>query len=124
MLDLDGEVVSEPICFQVRNTAPHMIYGNFATNYYMHPEYNTKSRHRSNFRLEAAGSIDDEGYPADIAEFCSYGPFFEGRRLELVLRTLVPVFSCYTRIDAGPLVIKSRRNEDDTGNIMWAECYE
>lgn len=123
-LTTDGEIVSEPLCFMVRNTAEHKVYGNFGTNYYVDPETGTKARHRSNFRLEPAGSVDEEGYPADAAEFCSYGPFFEGRKLELVLKTLFPVFTCYTKIDQGDLVIKSKRNESDSGYDQWAECFE
>lgn len=120
-LSLDGEIVSEPICFNVKNTADHMIFGTIGTNYYVAAD-GTQARHRSTFRLEAAGTKDKEGYPADIAEFCSYGPFFEGRKLELMLRTLFPVFSCYTHIEQGDIVIKSERKEDDSGNRIWAEC--
>ena len=122
--ELGGEIVQEPICFVLRNTATHKVYGNFATNYYMHPERQIPTRHRSNFRLDPEGSIDEEGYPADAAEFCSYGPFFEGRKLELVLRTLFPVFSCMTKIDQGEIIIKSERNASDSGFDQWAECYE
>ena len=32
-------------------------------------------------------------------EFCSRGPFYEGQRLELTLRTLFPVFACRTQIN-------------------------
>lgn len=120
-LSLDGEILAEPLCFMVRNTADHMIFGTIGTNYYIAPD-GTQARHRSNFRLEKAGAIDREGYPADAAEFCSYGPFFEDRKLEFTLRTLFPVFSCYTRIDQGEIVIKSKRKTDDSGNDVWAEC--
>lgn len=122
--ELGGEILKEPICFTVRNTADHMIYGNIGTNYYMDPQYETKARHRSNFRFEAAGAKDDEGYPADQAEFCSYGPFFKDRKLELSLRTLFPVFSCQTKVDQGEIIIKSERKEDDSGVKIWAECFE
>lgn len=122
-LSLDGEIVQEPMCFTVRNTAEHKVYGTFGTNYYVTPE-GTQARHRSNFRLEPAGAKDEEGFPADAAEFCSYGPFFEGRRLELVLRTLFPIFDCYTKVDAGEIVIRSKRNASDSGFDVWAECRE
>lgn len=122
-LNLEGEIVADPICFNVRNTAPHKAYGTIGTNYYLTQD-GTKARHRSNFRLEPVGSKDEKGYPADAAEFCSYGPFFEGQKLEFVLKTLFPVFSCYTAIDQGEIVIKSKRKEDDSGNDIWAECFE
>lgn len=120
-LTQDGEVVTEPICFKLRNTAEHNVYGTFGTNYYTAPD-GTQARHRSNFRLEAAGTKDEQGYPADSAEFCSYGPFFEGRKLELVLRTLFPVFTCFTHIENGEIVIKSKRKADDSGYDLSAEC--
>ncbi len=117
------DIVSDPICFNVRNDANFTVYGNLGTDYYTTPD-GIKARHRSNFRLEAKGEIDEEGYPADRAEFCSYGPFYPGRKLEFVLRTLFPVFSCMTRIDQGEIVIKGKRKADDSGVDMWAECYE
>ena len=118
------EIVSEPLCFRVRNEAPYKVYGNFATDYYTTPE-GVQARHRSNFRLDEPGSKDEEGHPADQAEFCSYGPFFPERKLEIVLRTLIPIFSCKTRIDQGELVIKGFRKEGPEGGTKtWIECYE
>lgn len=117
------DIVSDPICFQVRNDANFMVYGHIGTDYFLHPN-GEKARHRSNFRLDAAGSFDEEGYESDRAEFCSYGPFYPDRKLYFTLRTLFPVFSCKTRIDQGPIVIKGQRRADDSGVEMWAECYE
>jgi len=118
------EILNEPICFIVRNTAPHKVYGNFVTDYYT-AEDGTQARHRSNFRLDEAGAKDPEkGYPLDVAEFCSYGPFFPERKLELILRTLIPVFSCKTSVEKGEILIKSERLPDDSGNKIWAECLE
>lgn len=120
---LAQEIVKDPICFTVRNEAPYKIYGNFITDYYTTPN-GTQARHRSNFRLEEAGAKDEkEGFPTDKAEFCSYGPFMEGRRLELVLRTLVPIFSCKTKIDQGEIVIKGYRKPEG-GTETWAECFQ
>jgi hypothetical protein len=118
------EILNEPICFTVRNTAPHKVYGNFVTDYYT-AEDGTQARHRSNFRLDEAGAKDPEkGFPLDAAEFCSYGPFFPERKLELVIRTLIPVFSCKTSVEKGEILIKSERLPDDSGNKIWAECFE
>jgi hypothetical protein len=120
-LTLDGEIVSQPICFTLRNTADHSILGTFGTNYYIATD-GTQARHRSDFRLDKAGSKDEQGYPSDSAEFCSYGPFFADRKLELTLKTLFPVFNCYTHIEKGEILIKSKRKADDSGNDIWAEC--
>lgn len=117
------DIVKDPICFQVRNSADFTMYGNFGTDYYTDPS-GAVARHRSNFRLEAAGSINEEGYPTDRAEFCSYGPFFPGRKLELQIRTLFPVFSCKTRIDQGEIVLRADRKPSDNGYDYYADCYE
>jgi hypothetical protein len=117
------DVVPEALCFVVRNEAPYKVYGTFGTDYYVNPE-GIKARHRSNFRLDEAGTKHpEEGYPTDRAEFCSYGPFYPDRKLDLVLRTLVPIFSCKTRIDQGEIVIKGFRKPEG-GTETWAECYQ
>ena len=116
------EITPEPICFMVKNTAEYKVYGSFITDYYT-TEQGTRARHTSNFRLEAAGTVHEEkGYPLDRAEFCSYGPFFPNRQLELVIRTLVPIFSCKTSIEMGEIVIKGQRKPEG-GTKTWAECY-
>ena len=118
------DVTPEPNCFRVKNTAAYKVYGSIVTDYYTRPD-GIRARHRSNFRLEEAGAVDEEkGYPLDVAEFCSYGPFYPGKKLEFVIRTLIPVFSCITKIDQGDIVISGRRNDDDTGNITTAACFE
>jgi hypothetical protein len=117
------DVVTEPICFRVRNEAPYKVYGSFITNYYQ-TEDGTNARHRSNFRLEEAGSLDPQtNEPSDAAEFCTYGPFIPERKLELVIRTLVPIFSCKTKVDQGEIVIKGYRKPQG-GTETYAECYE
>ncbi len=117
------DVVSDPICFTVRNEAPYKVYGSFVTNYYT-TEDGTSARHKSNFRLDEPNSKDEKtGEPSDRAEFCTYGPFIPERKLELVLRTLVPIFSCKTKIDQGEIVIKGFRKPEG-GTNTYAECYE
>ena len=117
------DVVAEPICFVVVNEAPYKVYGNFGTDYYTAAD-GTKARHRSNFRLDEAGAKHEtEGYPLDRAEFCSYGPFYPDRKLDLVLRTLVPIFSCKTKIDQGPIVISGYRKPEG-GTVTTAKCFE
>lgn len=116
-------IVSEPVCFVLINQAPYKVYGNFGTDYYTDAE-GRKARHRSNFRLEEAGAKDPEkGFPLDQAEFCSYGPFYEGGKLDLVLRTLVPIFSCKTKLDQGPIIITGVRKPEG-GTDTTAACFE
>ncbi len=121
--DVVPDIVAEPMCFAVRNEAPYKIYGSFITDLYVKDD-GSKARHRSNFRLDEPGSKDEKtGYPSDRAEFCSYGPFFPGRKLEMTLRTLVPIFSCQTRIDRGEIVIQGKKKPEG-GTETWATCHE
>lgn len=118
------DIVDKPICFAIVNQASYKTLGTLATGYYFTPE-GTRTRHRSNFRLDSAGSINEEtSKPSDRVEFCSYGPFLPNRQLELTLRSLWPIFTCETRIDQGEIVIKGERNAEDTGVDTWAECYQ
>lgn len=117
------EVLQEPLCFMVRSEAAYKVYGSIVTDYYTNPT-GTRARHRSNFRLEPVGTLHEDGYPLDRAEFCSYGPFYPDRKLDIVLRTLIPIFECRTRVDQGELVITGERNAEDTGNVTEVACFE
>lgn len=120
-----GEIVQEPICFILLNEAEQTVFGAIRTDAYTNPD-GSKSRHTSNFRLEAAGTMNEEGtFPVDRAEFCSYGPFFEGRKLELTLKTLFPVFDCKTNVESGPVVITRKEITDDPmgGYKLSATCH-
>ncbi len=120
---LAQQVTAEPMCFFLINEAPYKVYGNFGTDKYVRPDGVT-TRHRSNFRLEEAGTVhEEEGYPLDRAEFCSYGPFYPDYKLDLTLRTLVPIFDCRTRIDQGPIIIQGRRKPEG-GAETKALCFE
>lgn len=83
-----GEIISQPICTYVINRSDQTIMGTIATKSQTLAD-GTVAAHADNFKL-AAG---------DRRQFCAAGPFFEGRRLELTIRTLIPLFSCYTKID-------------------------
>ena len=116
------EVTERPICFTIRNTAPYKVYGQVATDYYTTPD-GTKARHTGTFRLEAKGTLHEEkGYPLDVSEFCSSGPFYDGRKMELTIRTLIPIFSCKTNIELGEIIIHGRLKDDGTTKT-WATCY-
>lgn len=82
-----------PVCTYILNTAPYKVYGKFDTDIQM-LEDGTQAHFSQNFALETN----------ERADICAKGPFFEGQRLELTLRTLIPTFVCRTKIDA-PLTI-------------------
>ncbi len=117
-----GEVTQKPICFQIHNEAPYSVHGEISTNHYTKAD-GTKTRHTGVFRLKAAGTLHKEkGYPLDITEFCSSGPFYPDRQLEITLRALFPIFSCKTSIEIEDIVIKGKYNKDGTTKT-WAICY-
>ncbi len=99
-----------------------MVYGDVSTDY-IEDQDGQKIRHTGSFRLEKAGTRDPkEGFYLDRSEFCSSGPFYPGRQLELTLRTLIPTFSCKTNIEMGEIIIQGQLKEDGTTKT-WATCY-
>jgi hypothetical protein len=96
-------------CFAIWNKAPYTVTGSVNTNYY-DTAAGTKVRANRNFRL-APGAKQD---------LCSFGPFYPGERVELVLRTLMPIFSCYTVAQGDIMVYGTIKPEG--GTKTWAEC--
>lgn len=107
----DGEITKQPVCFRLENTAPYKVYGTIATDYVAMPD-GTRAKHRSNFNLE----------PKHFAQICSTGPFFPGRKLDIQLRTLVPVFECRTAL-TGPLIIRGERPPGKPART-WIDCIQ
>lgn len=107
----EGEVVTTPLCFRVINEAPYTLMGSLYTNFYTDKE-RQKARHTSNFRLE----------PGQSQPYCSYGPFYEGQKLNLVLRSLVPLFSCKTALHSD-IYLRGKVLENG-GTQSWATCHD
>ncbi|MCB9990286.1 MAG: hypothetical protein H6867_02765 [Rhodospirillales bacterium] len=103
------EVTPDPQCFNVINKAPYTVFGTISTDYFVRDD-GIKARHQSNFRLK------NEAY----AEFCTTGPYYEGGKIDLTLRSLVPLFSCKTAV-TGDIVIHGRRKAEG-GTETWADC--
>ncbi len=104
-----GEVISEAQCFNVINKAPYTVFGSIHTNFFLRDD-GIKTRHKSNFRFAAE----------ERAEFCTYGPFYDDQKVELVLKTLIPIFKCKTRTE-GDIIIYGRRKSEG-GTETWATC--
>lgn len=102
-----GEVTPFKECATLRNAAGQEVMGVIRTDQFI---YKGKlDRHEGNFNLK-----DDE-----TVTICSTGPFFEGYKVELTIRTIMPLFSCKTRL-SGEIVI--RRKEQDGFNVLYADC--
>lgn len=104
-----GEITKTPQCFNVINKAPYTVLGTVLSDVYHTPD-GTAARHRSNFNLKTG----------EQTQFCATGPYYEGGKLELVIRTLVPVFSCKTRVDAD--IVINGRKKPEGGTDTWAVC--
>lgn len=106
------QTTENPYCFKVKNTAEWTILGDVSTDYFTAPD-GQRGRHRANFRLG----------PGEEKEMCSYGPFYPDFKQDLTLRTIVPIFSCRTRIDRGDIIVKGEIGPDGKSKT-WAECLE
>ena len=106
-----------PLCADLVNESEYQARGSINTASAIYEDPNdslkdgTRARHSVNFKID----------PGEKYHICSTGPFFAGQKVELVLRTLVPVFDCYTSLIA-PIVIKSERDENGEFRT-WAECF-
>ncbi len=98
----------QPLCGTLVNKSNYKVYGSVSTEYFPGP--NGQQRHWQNFTLK----------PEERMQICSQGPFYKDYTLELVLRTLIPVFNCYTRL-GGEIIIDSRQREDGSTET-FATC--
>ncbi|MDB5491959.1 MAG: hypothetical protein JWO78_1808 [Micavibrio sp.] len=96
-------------CFFVHNNAPYTINGSVLSNYYTNLA-GLKGRATSNFRL-ASG---------EKKQFCTNGPYYNGTRIGFLLRTVVPIFSCYT-VAQGTIEVMGEFDKDKKSKT-WAVC--
>ncbi len=99
------------LCGIISNESGHKIFGTISTDIAGERD-GIAARHRATLKLE-----DDEK-----RDICSDGPFYDGQRLELTLRSLFPLFSCKTQIAGRVITIRSEPREEG-GLKFYAECY-
>ncbi len=109
-------VTEAPICTKIINETDGSVRGTFLSDTAplqgnAQVADGTLARHSTNFKLEIGEEMD----------VCSRGPFFPGYRLELKIKTLIPIFDCQTAL-TGPIRITSERDEDGTRQVK-ATCY-
>jgi hypothetical protein len=97
-------------CFDLVNKAPYTVMGSIISNYTIDSLTGKKVRDMANFRL-ASG---------DKQHYCTYGPYYPGTRLGILLRTIVPTFSCYT-VAQGTIEILGEYTFDK-GSHTWIDC--
>ena len=99
-----------PYCFEIINRAPWSVYGTVESKPHT-SSAGVVTHHRSNFRLQSGGR----------EQVCSSGPFYDGYRLRFVLRTLIPIFECYTVANRD--VVITGREISETESVTKATCY-
>lgn len=105
-----GPFSPTPICSDLINETGYAVYGAVETDRLQDPRGEI-IHYKSNFRLKAGEST----------QICSNGPFFEGGKLTLTLRSLFPLFECKTSLGQ-PITIHATPKE--RGGFDWsATCY-
>lgn len=99
-----------PRCFTLINASGHTSIGTVSTRRYVAPD-GKSSFFSDNFRLA----------DGERKEVCASGPFYQGYTLELRLRSLIPLWTCYVPTDGQELRILSRKTADGTTKV-FADC--
>lgn len=98
-----------PHCALIRNATGNTIFASVRTNFFTLPS-GAHKRHEGSFRLEKDKDT----------QVCSTGPFYPGDQVELVVKTMIPIFSCKTRL-TGTITLTSSRDEDGVYRVS-ATC--
>ncbi len=101
-----------PVCSKLVNASGFTIYGDIQTMKVEKWGSDEIIHYKSNFRLGKDEST----------QICSKGPFFEGQRLLLKLRSLMPLFECKTRLGQ-PITINATPKKEGVGYDWSATCF-
>ncbi len=96
-------------CATIRNAIGHSVMGVVRTAGFKNARTGQVSYHEGPFVLEDNGTV----------EICSNGPFYPGYKVELTLRTLMPLFSCQTRL-SGEIVLRQKTEKGI--KFLYADC--
>ena len=69
------------------------------------------TRHEKNFNLQEGETV----------AVCSTGPFFPGYKVELTIRTIMPLFTCKTRL-SGNIYLRKKWDDDNNVYVLYADC--
>ncbi|MDY0029531.1 MAG: hypothetical protein RBR86_06275 [Pseudobdellovibrionaceae bacterium] len=104
-----AEVTPFEECANLRNMTNQTIMGVVRTAPFKKTT-GEPQRHEGAFRLE----------PDETATICSKGPFYDGYRVELVIRTIIPLFTCKTRL-SGDIYLRKTESRDGITKL-YADC--
>ena len=103
-------ITPTPQCATIKNDSDGTMIGSVRTEYGTARD-GSKQRHEKNFRLP----------PGESTEACSTGPFYKGYQVELILKTLIPMFNCKTRL-AGTIYLRAERDPKTDKRRIYAVC--
>jgi hypothetical protein len=96
-------------CATLVNSANQQVMGVIKTESYMFK--GQVLRHEKNFNLQDGETV----------AVCSTGPFFPGYKVELTIRTIMPLFNCQTRL-SGNIYLRSKWDDENGVQILYADC--
>ena len=96
-------------CATIVNSAKQQVMGVIKTESF---KFQGKViRHEKNFNLQDGETV----------AVCSTGPFFPGYKVELTIRTIMPLFTCHTRL-SGNIYLRSKWDEKNRITLLYADC--
>ncbi len=98
-----------PQCAVIRNTTASTVFVVIRTDFFENKD-GSKERFQSTLRLD----------PKVAQEICAKGPFFPNFQVDLTIRTLIPIFSCKTKLSGEIAITASPR--DDGSQKFQAVC--
>ena len=104
-----GDVTPFKECATLVNSAGQIVMGVVKTE-----SFKFKGqiiRHEKNFSLEDGETV----------EVCSTGPFFQGYKVELTIRTIMPLFTCQTRL-SGNIYLRKKWDDENGVYVLYADC--
>jgi hypothetical protein len=96
-------------CGTLVNSAGQLVMGVVKTESFMFQKQII--RHEKNFSLEDGETV----------EVCSTGPFFPGYKVELTIRTIMPLFTCQTRL-SGNIYLRKKWDDENDVFVLYADC--
>jgi len=108
-LSFAGDVSPFQECGTLVNSAGQQVMGVVKTESYMFR--GQILRHEKNFNLQDGETV----------EVCSTGPFFSGYKVELTIRTIMPLFTCQTRL-SGNIYLRKKWDDENGVNVLYADC--
>jgi hypothetical protein len=91
----------KPLCSIMHNDSERTVFIAVRTNYFIAPN-GEKNRHEASLRLE----------PMQKQQVCAQGPFYDDYRVEIILRTIIPLFDCKTKLGDDLRITQTKQKDN------------